>query len=146
MAEELFSKILVAVDGSSYSNKALEHALGLSKKHDSRVLILHVVVSPVQVYGIEGTVALEPEKRLTDEGRNVLRNAEGLAKSRGVKVESKLVEGHPVEEIVREAGEGTYDLVIVGSRGLGRVKSFLLGSVSDRVSHYCKCPVLIVKP
>ena len=146
MHNNRFSKILVAIDGSEYSTKAFEYAIDISNKYGSKIVLFHVIVSPVYAYGIEGTIVLEPDERLTADGRNILKIKRDQAMKEGIEVESKLVEGHPSEKIVIEANEGSYDLVVMGSRGLGRVKSFLLGSISDRVSHYSECPVLIVKP
>ena len=51
----------------------------------------------------------------------------------------------PGEEILRAAADEKADLIVLGSRGLSQVKAFLLGSVSDKVSHHAKCPILIVR-
>lgn len=56
-----------------------------------------------------------------------------------------LKEDRPADEIVKTAKEGEFDLIVMGHRGLGRVKEFFLGSVSDRVADEAHCPVLIVK-
>jgi len=56
-----------------------------------------------------------------------------------------MVEGRPSDEIVETAKEGNFDIVVMGSRGLGGIKEFFLGSVSDRVADEAACPVLIVK-
>jgi nucleotide-binding universal stress UspA family protein len=61
-----------------------------------------------------------------------------------LRINKKLEFGVPSDVIVEIAEKGNYDLIIVGSRGLGKVKRFLLGSVSDDVSHKAKCSVLIV--
>jgi len=61
-------------------------------------------------------------------------------------VERSVVIGRPVKEIVSAANEGGVDLMVVGSRGLGQVGRWLLGSVSDRVIHEVQCPVLVVPP
>ncbi|MFQ6064459.1 MAG: universal stress protein [Candidatus Bathyarchaeia archaeon] len=60
-------------------------------------------------------------------------------------VSTKLVEGRPSERIVEVAKEGKFDVIVMGSRGLGGIKGFFLGSVSDRVADEAACPVLIVK-
>jgi nucleotide-binding universal stress UspA family protein len=57
----------------------------------------------------------------------------------------KLVEGRPSDRIIETAKTEDFDLVVMGSRGLGGIKEFLLGSVSDRVADEVPCPVLIVK-
>jgi len=60
-------------------------------------------------------------------------------------VEAKLIWGDPKYEIVKEAEEGKYDLLIIGSRGLSGIKSFLLGSVGNHVAQNVKCTVILVK-
>lgn len=55
------------------------------------------------------------------------------------------MEGRPSERIVEVAKEGKFDVIVMGSRGLGGIKGFFLGSVSDRVADEAACPVLIVK-
>ena len=62
-----------------------------------------------------------------------------------IEVSTKLLEGRPADKIVEAAKEGEFDIIIMGNRGLGGVKEFFLGSVSDRVADEASCPVLIVK-
>ena len=62
-----------------------------------------------------------------------------------MKISTVLEEGRPSDKIVETAKEGNFDLIVMGHRGLGRVKEFFLGSVSDRVADEAHCPVLIVK-
>lgn len=60
-------------------------------------------------------------------------------------MEKDLREGDAVKEIVTAAEEGKFDIIVVGHRGLSKLKEFLLGSVSEGLSHKASCPVLIVK-
>ena len=62
-----------------------------------------------------------------------------------LQVTKELVEGRPADKIVETAKEGMFDLIVIGSRGLGGIKEFFLGSVSNRVADKAPCPVLIVK-
>ena len=62
-----------------------------------------------------------------------------------VKVSKKMLKGRAADKIVETANDGGFDLIVIGSRGLGGIKEFFLGSVSDRVADEAKCPVLIVK-
>jgi len=142
----MFSRILVALDGSEYSRQALRYAMEIAKKFGARLTLLHVVVRPLHVYGDEGVVLTEaPDKRLEEEGQKVLRKAKEQAEVEGVGADTMMVVGDPAEELLRVSKEGN-DLMVLGSRGLSRVRAFLLGSVSSRISHHAKCPVLIVKP
>jgi nucleotide-binding universal stress UspA family protein len=70
---------------------------------------------------------------------------ENAKKIENLDIPAKLVEGRPADEIVETAKEGNFDLIVMGSRGLGGIKEFFLGSVSDRVADEAECPVLIVK-
>jgi nucleotide-binding universal stress UspA family protein len=56
-----------------------------------------------------------------------------------------LSEGHTVEEILKTAEEGEFDLIVMGARGISRIKEILMGSVSDGVTRHAPCPVLVGK-
>ena len=68
-----------------------------------------------------------------------------MADEEGIEVEPQLVSGEPAFQIVKKANEGNYQLIIMGSRGLGGIKGLMLGSVSQKVSQLSHCPVLIIK-
>lgn len=140
----MFKKILVAVDGSTYAEHAVEYASILAKKFNSELVLIHAVINPMFTY--EGVVLSPPLERLEEAGREVLNRNLSVAKRCGVEAKSRLVVGHPADEIARVANEEGFDLLVVGSRGLSTVKAFLLGSVSEKLSRLAKCPVLIVKP
>ena len=78
-------------------------------------------------------------------GKRILDDGEEKLKSHTVQVEKMLVEGHAVQEIVKVANEGNYDLIVIGARGLSHIKEILLGSVTDGVIHHARCPVLVIK-
>ena len=75
--------------------------------------------------------------------REALRRATGF--SSHLRVSTKIAEGRPAERIVEAAKEGKFDIIIMGSRGMGGAREFFLGSVSHRVAIEAPCPVLIVK-
>ena len=144
----MFSRILVAVDGSPFAERALAQAVDLSRKYGARLLIVHVVlrrfyaVTPSEAGVLATTVFV---KEMESEGKKIIAKSEEIVKAAGVAYESKLVQGVPADEIVRLAQAEKVDLIIIGSRGLTEVRAFLLGSVSDKVTHHAKCPILIVK-
>jgi nucleotide-binding universal stress UspA family protein len=141
----MFKKILVPVDGSEDSKKALKCALDVASKYGSRLTALYVVAKRVYAHIHELGVLAMLSNELEIEGKEVLKEAEELAKLLGLSIETKLVHGFPAEEILRIAEKENYDLIVIGSKGLSGVKAFLLGSVSDKVTHHAKCSVLIVK-
>ena len=153
----MMEKILVAVDGSEHSKKALTYALELTKKFDGKITIVNVYstvvpqtqpIDGLSTPAMSGTSAALAAKIAEDaklRGEQVLMEAERSAMELGVQVEKVLREGDAVNEIVAEAKAGNFNLVVVGHRGMSKLRELLLGGVSEGVSHKAPCPVLIVK-
>lgn len=128
------SKILVAVDGSEYMKNVLTHVVPLATKRNAEVTLLNVVQTSVPWIKPEMARAV---------GEHILSKAAAMVE--GIEPDKRVEFGHPAQAILEVAkGEGC-DLIAMGSRGLGQVKKFLLGSVSDRVRRHAHCSVLIVK-
>jgi nucleotide-binding universal stress UspA family protein len=144
----MFSRILVAVDGSPYADRALKCAVELAKRYTAKLIIVHVIlrqfyaVTPSEA-GVLATTVFT--KEMETEGKQIVSKAESYARAQEAECESKLLQGVPAEEIIKIAASENIDLIVIGSRGLTEVRAFLLGSVSDKVSHHAKCPTLIVK-
>jgi len=139
----LFEKILVPLDGSEHSLKALKMAVQIAQKFNGKISLIHV-------YSIGGlatypTPVHEFIEAIRNVGAGILGDGEKKVKAEGVQVETLLLEGHAVEQIVKTCREGKFDLVVMGARGLSRIKEMLLGSVSDGVTRHTHCPVLVVK-
>jgi nucleotide-binding universal stress UspA family protein len=153
----MMEKILVAVDGSEHSKKALTYAIELTKKFDGKITAINVYstvvpqtqpIDGLSTPAMSGTSAALAAKMAEDaklRGEQVLVEAERFAKEFGVQVEKVLREGDAVNEIVAEAKAGNFNLVVVGHRGMSKLREILLGGVSEGVSHKAPCPVLIVK-
>ena len=148
----MFKKILVTLDGSQSADWALDFALDLATKYSAEIVIISVfdapsvsLVAPGIVFAPTSTIKYLEELRVFHE--KVL--SEALKKARkhkaGLTVSKKLVQGRAADKIVETANEGAFDLIVIGSRGLGGIKGFVLGSISDRVADEAPCPVLIVK-
>jgi nucleotide-binding universal stress UspA family protein len=131
-------KLLTAVDGSKYADKALEYAVQLAKNYNANLALIHVEedklirVGGPQVEDCVGTV-----------GECILKDA--ATKLEGVSFDKKLEYGSPAEVIIKVAKKADVDIIVVGSRGLSSVRRFLLGSVSDDISMHARSSVLIVK-
>lgn len=143
----MFSRILVAFDGSNHSRRALEEAADLARLGDAELTVLSVAPDP-SVWVIGGAVLppinmKELEEEIEASYRNELDDAV-KALPEGVRSIMRFLTGSAAEEIVKEAKAGNHDLVVIGSRGRGEVKSLLLGSVSQHVSQASPIPVLIV--
>jgi len=155
----LFEKILVPLDGSEPSIHALEKAVQIAKKFAAKITLIHVysVSPPVFVSSIDISESVPHEVTLPPEvfskldevargrGANILEHGEKRVKAERVQVETLLEEGHAVEEILRTAKEGEFDLIVIGARGLSTIKEIFLGSVSHGVTVHAPCPVLIVR-
>jgi nucleotide-binding universal stress UspA family protein len=137
----MFRKILVAVDGSRYSSRALEFADDLARRYKTQLLVLHAFP---HVSDLLGTPQYERvlEARSTI-GEQLLASARAQLSAREA-VETQLIEGPPAPAILRVATEESCDLIVIGSRGHGQLAGILLGSVSSVVAQRATCPVLIV--
>lgn len=150
----MFDRILVPLDGSEHSLRALENAIQIAKKFGSKINLIHIysiVVPSVSPIFLSESAALAPEiaTELGDAkrkvGEDILTESERRVNTEGIQVEKLLVEGHVVEKILETANKGGFNLIAMGARGLGRMKEVLLGSVSHSIVRHAKCPVLVVK-
>jgi len=138
----MMKKLLVPVDGSKNSDEAVKYACSIAEKFSSEMTLLCVIPPPI-ILGVEaGIIDYRP---LEESGRKVLENSKKITDSLGVKTSTRLETGQVADTIVNVAKEEKSDLIVVGSRGLSGAKRFLLGSVSNSVSHHAPCPVLIVR-
>ncbi|NLY45355.1 MAG: universal stress protein [Tissierella sp.] len=139
-------KILVPIDGSEYSKKAMEKAKEIGSTMNSEITILNVIKPMLDYkYVHNKDFHREEERLLVSESNILLVESEKTFEDYTGEVKSLYKRGDPVDEIVKLAEEGNFDLVIMGSRGLGAFSRTLLGSISDKVIHHVKTSVLIVK-
>lgn len=141
-------KLLVTTDGSDHSLKTVEKAIKLAIPLKAEVTVLSVVQNvPIHVFpeGFSTQEYLSIEKKLEKNAKDLLAQAEQKFKENGLKVDTIIGMGNPADFICKVADEGDYDIVILGSRGLGGFKQLILGSVSNKVAHFVKKSVLIVK-
>ncbi|MFZ5643744.1 MAG: universal stress protein [Bacillota bacterium] len=144
-------KVLIPIDGSEGSIKALEYCIKmLEDEVPEKVVLFHSVSYPSQLESYSGKMRGTMNKvkeQLEEHGQRLLKEAKDLieGKNNNVSVDTKLSWGDPKYEIVEEADGGNYDLLIIGSRGLSGIKSFLLGSVGSHVAQNVKCTVILVK-
>ena len=142
-AEMPFTNLLVAVDGSEASNRALSKALELAALTGASVTAL-AVEGPLPAYA--ATVGEVDEVRREKDaffGR-LARDVRAQAERAGVPIEVDVRPGHAAELISRVAKERGADLIVLGHRG-HFLRDHLLGSTADRVAEHAECPVLIVK-
>jgi nucleotide-binding universal stress UspA family protein len=141
-----FSNLLIAYDSSNLSKKALNYAHNLVKDQASSHLhVAHVYEFPTIVLG----EAMLPtpasvDQEYNDRAEEVLEEARSLL-SAYPNATFTLRQGQPAVELLEYAGEHGCDLIVMGSRGLGGIREFVLGSVSHQVVQQSRIPVLIIK-
>ena len=140
------SGIVVGIDGSDHSRKALEWA---AREAGMRHVPLTVLAVHQAVAGFTGRAVASPgDRELTDkvgdaaqkETDEVLGGIEGTARPEPVTVLSR--NGLPADEILKAAADA--DMVVVGSRGAGGFRHLLMGSVSSQVAHHARCPIVVI--
>jgi len=154
----MLKKILVAVDGSDNSKKALTYAVELAEKLDGKITLIHVsstvapMIPPADTFSAptlpppaSTAILTKISEEAKRKGEQILDEGEQVVKERGIGVEKILREGDAVRQIVTLAQEGKFDLIVLGHRGVSRLEELFLGAVSEGVSHKAPCPVLIVK-
>jgi nucleotide-binding universal stress UspA family protein len=157
----LFQKILVPYDGSKFSDKALENAVGIAKLSGSstQVVLLHITPHipipltferPVYYAKTGKSIPLtqyiqELSKEMKENASTMMEEVRKKFTDKEIKIENVLLVGYPPEKIIEFANNEKVDLIVIGSVGLsGLSKVKALGSVSRSVSERARCPVLIV--
>lgn len=137
-----YSKVLVCLDGSNTSYKALSHACDLARNYDSVLYLIYVVDKSI---GFDFFDRGEYLKLLRAHGKKVLENARKIVIQNNLKAKPILKEGNISKEILNFTKKAQINIIIVGSKGLGATLRFLLGSVSTKIANHASCPVLIIK-
>jgi len=141
----MYNKLLVAYDGSNLADKALGHALALAERYEASLVVVHVYGVPM--FNSGDMLIAAPAEWAADYAKHsasVLETAKDKVPPEA-RAEFRLVNGNPAETILSLAAETGADLIVMGSRGLGGIREFVLGSVSHNVVQHAKVPVLIVK-
>lgn len=141
----MFNTILVAVDGSEVSRKALDAALEEARVWKSGLSAVYVI----ETGGFENIPSDSTMEvvynRLESAGNEVLEEAEKKARQYGLKYTPYLKEGHAGEAIVALAEEIGADLIVLGSHGKSGIDRLLLGSVTDFVTKHSKVSTMVVR-
>jgi nucleotide-binding universal stress UspA family protein len=138
-----YRHVLLAFDGSPESELALAHAVAISQVYRARLGIVAVVPpppllawqAPGGMRGIHDAEQVEFEE--------LLRKAADAVPD-DLSVTTQLLDGDPARELLKAARDGDYDVIVMGSRGRGRVSAALLGSVSNHVMHDSEVPVIVI--
>jgi nucleotide-binding universal stress UspA family protein len=149
-----FTKILVCVDGSESSEKAVDHAIEMAKKHGAQLIALNVVVSQLGYAYSSGAFGLvspgginELLDKSKQEAKKWFDDAEKKAAAQGIRIKTEMVASPTsvVPAIVEYAEKNKVDLIVTGTKGRSGFTRLLLGSVASGVVTYASCPVMVVK-
>ncbi|MCM3490992.1 universal stress protein [Alkalihalophilus marmarensis] len=138
----MYKKVLAAVDGSDHSLRAIEQAVKITSKKEGFIDLIYVISGETS----KSDVLKNKSKMEIEQNRKAMltRYEEKLA-SHNIQYETYIRNGEPGPTIVEFANENDYDVVVLGSRGLNKLQSMVLGSVSHKVAKRVSAPVLIVK-
>ena len=145
----MFQRIMVPVDGSEGAKNALQIAIGLQKLCDGELIVLTVYRHHSLLEASMSMVRPEepeiPDDTLREYATQIAESAKAFAIENGSKAVRVFVKvGQPARTIVGFAKDRKVDLIVLGSRGLGDLDGYLLGSVSHKVTSLADCPVLVV--
>ncbi len=145
----MFHKILVPYDGSNNADEALRKAVDLAGLTDGEIVILTVYRHHSMLEASFSMVRQHEPGTMDDilraSAREVAEHGKQTAIAAGAQqVRAFIKAGQPARTIVAWAKEKETDLIVIGSRGLGSIEGYLLGSVSHKVTGLAECPVLVV--
>lgn len=143
-----FRNILIATDGSRYSNAAASQAMNIAKHSGANLIAVSVVpselLSPLDIVQSEMQRDLINEEEIKEAEKNV-KYVKELAEKEGLNVQGFILAGKPYDAIIDTAKKKDVDLIVIGSHGKTGFEKFLVGSVAERVIILSPCAVLVVK-
>jgi len=139
-----FKRILVAVDGSEVSLKAVEHASRIAKYEGASLSALYVISTPG--FEIEGNIA-DYYEQARRPAKKWMKEVENAAAAHGMTVRTEILVGalSVIDAILGYAENQSIDLIVTGHRGMTQSRKLLLGSVAAGLVEYAQCPVLMIR-
>jgi len=148
----MFKTILVSTDGSEHAEKAMEFAANIAASYKAKLVLLHVIPTTevpedlkrfANLEHIEGSPSYVRYKYVAE---GIMREATEKAAECGAEdIETVFADGDAATAIIKEAKERQVDMIVLGSRGLSKLKGLLMGSVSRKVSELAPCTCVTVK-
>lgn len=143
--------ILVPTDFSKYSDAALQKALDIAIQYEAKIHLLHVITENVQQCAVDYCLSAQVVDQLEKESLKgakgkLKKEADTIAKKKGVKISFDIKRGVPHVVILNEQMARKIDLIVIASHGKTGILKQLMGSVADKVIKSAKCPVIVVKP
>ena len=144
--------VLVALDGSEPATRALAVAADLAVRYGATLHLVHVMLRPMVVseelkeFARTERVDLPVAVEMSALGQSIVGAGQAGAAATGVhRLKTEVLTGDPAERLLEYAREQAVDLIVVGRRGVGRLRGLLMGSVSWKVNSLAECPVLTVR-
>jgi nucleotide-binding universal stress UspA family protein len=149
--DEMIKHILVALDGSEHGARALALAADIAVKYGAELHLVHVIPRLTVPEELEEFARIERLDKpamveLVQAADSILAAARTSAGAAGVQdVRTAVATGDPAAQLLAYARDHSTDLLVMGRRGLGRIRGLLMGSVSSKVNSLAECPVVTVK-
>jgi len=146
----MYQKILVPVDGSGTSERALAEAIAVARLSGGRLRLVHVVVEPLEAMGIDGAMStgVDIHQLVREGGQAVLAKAMAQVVAQGIAVDVELLDsfdGRLCDLVVRAALAWSAELIVIGTHGRRGVGRMLLGSDAEQILRIAPVPVLLVR-
>lgn len=150
----VIGKVLVALDGSENSERALDFALDFADKYSAALTIINVTESSAMASVPTGMSAYTGGSTMVAVAKDLRKFHEDLLEKTlqkakvakpNLTISTLLREGNPASEIIAAAKEGDFDVVVAGHRGASKVQELFLGSIGDKIAHSLDCTVVIVR-
>lgn len=149
----MFTHILVPLDGSKYSQLALDIAIEIAKKFQSNITLIHIsslsTILPLNTYEDAKLLNADEIAKLIsttrEAGFNILAHGKKMVEAHQIPVKTRFKEGHVVQEIMNVTQEDGFDLLVIGAKGISKLKEIPLGSVSEKILRNAPCSVMVVK-
>ena len=139
----MFKLIVLALDGSNKSNKALRYAISTAGFCSAELIIVHAYSHTSDLHGKEEYERLVAQRKSA--GQKIIDDARVQYEDSNISVEENLLEGPAAEAIISVANTRKADLIIMGTRGMGSLEGLLMGSVSTKVTRDAPCTVMVVR-
>lgn len=139
----MFKEIVVAIDGSDHSHKALDYAKGLAEQSGATLRLVHAFPHTSDLLGYDDYELLVARRESV--GQAILDQARQQLGEVSILVKEELLEEPAAEAILNVAQIRQADLIVMGTRGRSSLEGLLLGSVSQKVIHHADCPVMVVR-
>lgn len=146
----MYNHILVAIDGSDTSNRALREAMRLAKEQGSALRLVHVVDETLAYSTVEAPYVPEYKKAMEEAGRKVIADGSAIAREAGIEFDAKpiVIDGldqHIYNAIDDEAKRWPADLIVIGTHGRRGFRRLFLGSIAEGLTRIASKPVLLIR-